>query len=83
MKVRYPNLQMVFMSSRVYAGYANTGQNPEPYAYETGFAVKWTVQAQIDQWPTAGPLSTRGQATLITPRWRPGFPGGRTCGLTD
>jgi hypothetical protein len=48
-KVRYPNIQQVFVSSRSYAGYAKNTINPEPYAYESGFAVKWLIAAQIDQ----------------------------------
>jgi len=52
LKVRYPNLHQLFISTRIYAGYADPvtqNLNPEPYAYEYGFAAKWFIAAQITQ----------------------------------
>jgi hypothetical protein len=47
----FPNLKMVYFGTRVYAGYSNgvgKPDNPEPYAYEVGFAVKWAIQDQLN-----------------------------------
>jgi len=47
LKVKFPNVQLCFCSSRTYAGYATSMLNPEPYAYESGFAVKWLIEQQM------------------------------------
>jgi hypothetical protein len=44
---RFPNLKLCYLSSRIYGGYAVTPLNPEPYAYEGGFAVKWAIADEI------------------------------------
>lgn len=44
---RFPNLKLAYLSSRTYGGYATSPLNPEPHAYETGFAVKWLIADQI------------------------------------
>ena len=44
---RFPNLRLVYVSSRTYGGYAITHLNPEPFAYESGFAAKWLVRDGI------------------------------------
>jgi hypothetical protein len=48
-RLRYPNLHLMFLTTREYAGYAKSNLNPEPYAYESGFSAKWVIQAQIHQ----------------------------------
>jgi hypothetical protein len=48
LKSRYPNIMLAYWSSRTYGGYATTNLNPEPYAYESAFAVKWTITRQIN-----------------------------------
>ena len=44
---RFPNLQLIYVSSRTYAGYATTALNPEPQAYDSGFAVRWLINERM------------------------------------
>ncbi|OYW18727.1 MAG: hypothetical protein B7Z55_10090 [Planctomycetales bacterium 12-60-4] len=46
-KAKFPNLRIAYLSSRIYGGYAAGNLNPEPYAYESAFAVRWLIQEQI------------------------------------
>ena len=59
---RYPNCRLCYLSSRTYAGYATSTLNPEPYAYESAWAVKGVIEQQIagapglNFDPTSGPV---------------------------
>jgi hypothetical protein len=47
---KFPNLRVCFLSSRIYGGYNAAGirlVNPEPFAYESAFSVRWLIQDQI------------------------------------
>jgi hypothetical protein len=43
----FPNLRIAYLGSRIWAGNASTGLNPEPYAYEGAFPVRWLIQRQM------------------------------------
>jgi hypothetical protein len=50
LKARYPHLRICYLSSRIYGGYNAAGLrlvNPEPFAYESAFSVRWLIQAQM------------------------------------
>jgi hypothetical protein len=47
-KAKFPNLQVAYLSSRIYGGYSSGALNPEPYAFESAFPVRWLIQRQIE-----------------------------------
>ena len=63
LQAKYPHIKIAHWASRIYAGYATTTLNPEPFAYESGFAVKWLIEKQIT-----------GDTTLSFNRVRPKAP---------
>jgi putative Ig domain-containing protein len=68
----FPHLLMVYFSSRIYAGYSNgvAKINPEPYAYESGFAVKNAIE---DQYDGSGICAGNGCSPIVAPwvSWGP------------
>jgi len=47
-RLHYPNLRVVYLSSRTFGGWSGRDSgSPEPYAYESGFAMRWIVQGQM------------------------------------
>jgi hypothetical protein len=59
---RFPNLRIAYLSSRIYAGHAASRLNPEPYAYESAFVVRWLIQDQIAGEESLNYLAKRADA---------------------
>jgi hypothetical protein len=71
-KERYPNLKVAYLSSRIYGGYdPNARPNPEPMAYQNGFAVKWTIEQQINGNPELNADARRGPVVAPWLAWGP------------
>ena len=71
LKDRFPNLRIVYLSSRIYAGYATTALNPEPYAYEEAFAMRWLIQDQMAGKPELNYDAARGPVKSPLLLWGP------------
>lgn len=67
-KVRYPNLKQVYLDSRIWSC-REGGLNGEPFAYEGGYAVKWLVEAQINQLATGEIDPDAGDLSLDVAPW--------------
>lgn len=68
---RFPNLRVAYLSSRTYGGYATSPLNPEPYAYESGFAVKWVIADQIAGKPELNYDPAKGAVRAPWVEWGP------------
>ena len=71
LKQHFPNLQLAFMSSRIYAGYATTPLNPEPFAYEGAFSVRWVIDSQVSGDPKLNADPSRGDVKAPVVLWGP------------
>lgn len=55
LKTNFPNIRIVYFSSRIRAYTTPRGLSPEPTAYETAFAVRWAITKQMEGAPDLGP----------------------------
>lgn len=70
-KARYPNLRLAYLSSRIYAGYAVTQLNPEPYAYESAFSVRWVIEEQMKGKAQLNADPAKGEVKAPVALWGP------------
>jgi hypothetical protein len=55
LRTKFPQLKLVYVSSRIYGGYSKTDLHPEPIAYESAFAVKWLIEERLNNPSSARP----------------------------
>lgn len=82
-KDRYTNTKIMYSSSRIYAGYAETRLNPEPYAYESGYSVKWMIEDQIGGDPELNFNPHRGPVEAPFIQWAAYLWADGVCGRKD
>ena len=73
LKERFPNVKITYLATRTYSGFAENGGSPEPYAYETGFAVKWVIADQIAGNPELNYDPAKGTVRAPWIAWGPYF----------
>ena len=71
LKSEYPNIQLAYLSSRVYGGYSVNSPSPEPFAYQMGFGVKLTIQDQINGLGNINPDPAQGEVVAPWVAWGP------------
>ena len=70
-KQKLPNAKLCYFASRIYAGYASSTLNPEPYAYENAFSVKQVIARQLSGDPALNFDSAHGAVVAPWLSWGP------------
>ncbi len=74
---RFPKLKLVYLSSRTYGGWAKAAPgraapgNSEPFSYESGFAVKWLIERQLQGDPALNYDPKKGAVKAPWLSWGP------------
>lgn len=71
LKSRYPNIKIAYLSSRTRSYTYWRGLSPEPLAFETGFAVKWLIEQQLQGDPTLNYDPAQGPVKAPYLSWGP------------
>lgn len=71
LRIHYPNVKLAYLSSRTRSYTYWIGLSPEPAAFESGFAVRWAVQKQIDGDPSLNFDPANGPALAPFLSWGP------------
>lgn len=67
----FPNLRLVYLGSRIYGGYSAGALNPEPFAYESAYVVRWLIDAQSQGEPELNWDPQRGEVRAPLLVWGP------------
>lgn len=73
LKKFFPNLRIAYLGSRIYGGYADGRLNPEPYAYEGAFVVRWLIKSQMSSDSSLNYDATKGSVNSPLLLWGPYF----------
>lgn len=71
LKINFPNIKIAYYTSRTRSYTYWSALSPEPAAYETGFAVKWLVEKQINGDPGLNYDPQRGPVVAPFLSWGP------------
>ena len=67
----FPNAKLALLSNRTYGGWTEAGGSPEPWAYESGFGVKWAIADQIAGKPDLNFDPAKGEVRAVWAEWGP------------
>ncbi len=84
LKVLFPNIRLVYVSSRTRAYTVSpTATNPEPASWEVGFSTKWMIEQQINGDPALNYDPAKGPVVAPHLSWGPYLWTDGTVGRAD